>query len=885
MDIGVGKAVERYGVFNHIEHFFDPTEKGLRDRKYLFERFAEYVKYDIFTPKVEGKHWLESSQGCYIRQFGDINGRKVGVVGLNTAWLSEGDEPDKNQLTPGVEITLSALKSINIKDCDVRIVLGHHPFNWWVNNHTSSEDCKDIKSAFGENNVIYLHGHLHRDQEIYEYGSANQFLSIGAGACFAARKSEIWKNGLLWGKLDVDSKRIFIEPLNFIRSERKKWIFESTAFSHDFKEYEKEYFVFPIPAPIVKPQSSSKIITPPFGWRKIDKQFLHEKRGASHPSGLVDFFDGAIPNWSNVLSAEIPRRPVTQKLVDDFSKTGNMNDGICLRVLLGAGGEGKTTILMQTVIELISSDDEWNILWQESVVPDEDKLNWPEIFFETLPEGQGKWLIVTDVADTIFKGLGNTLEILKTDGREDIHFLVSCRTSDWMIVDADELPWEDLTDNFEKIILNLRPEEAEEILKAWKKHGGLKELGKVSAEEAIRKFQEAAISEGGRINEKEHDEGTLLGAMLTLRYGKRLRGHVYNLLRKLNKNLIVEENSLLDAYALIAIPHTDDVRILSKTVLAKALGVKRNDLNSKVLSKLADEAAIFTPVFAGKYQEKILTRHKSIADTVKEILVTNFNYDIEEGVYVPLIQSAIRLFHEDKVVVPYLKEWNLLPNRFFKQEKIGLVIRLIGAKQEIRPENPFHVTELAKLFRDKGMFLDAVQQFREAPEQIHRDRAYYTEWSTCERLLGNYDLSVWLTGVSFADTIEKKICTYEIGDIDDYRMRSGLNNLSITFRRLYTLNKVNVDEILEDCGASAYLGLKVRNLDDETQRSLNLNLSFYELKTKNNIHLDAVNAINLVERCIRLAGKRTDASELPQWLKSVDELTFRGLERYFGVRT
>jgi len=882
VNINAVKAVMRYGVFNQIEHFFDPTEEGLSDRKYLLERFAEYIKYDSFSPKVEGKHWLESSQGCSKRQFDNINGHKVGIVGLNTAWLSEGDEPDRNQLTPGVEITLAALKSI--KDSDVRIVLGHHPVSWWVNNHTAQEDCKDIKSAFSENNVIYLHGHLHHDEEIYEYGSAQHFLSIGSGACFAARKSEIWKNGLLWGRLEVESKKVFIEPLNFMRNERKKWIFESTAFSHDFKEHEKEYFVFPIPQPIIK-LDNPKITTFPTGWRKIDKQFLHEKRGAAHSSGLVDFFDGAIPSWSSVLSNEIPHRPVTQKLVDDFKKAAKINDGICLRVLLGAGGEGKTTILMQTVIELISSDDEWNILWQESVVADEDELNWPEEYFEKLPEGQGKWLIVTDAADTVVKGLRNTLELLKIDEREDIHFLASCRTSDWMTAEANLISWDLLIDNFEKIVLSLKPEEARSILAAWKKHGGLKELDNITTEEAVQRFQAAAISESGHYNDKNHDEGTLLGAMLTLRYGKRLRNHVFSLLQKLDKTIAMHGISLLDAFALIAVPHAENVRILSKTVLAKTLECKRSDLHSKILSKLADEAAILTPAFAGKYQENILTRHRSIAETVREILINEFDYDVEEKIYVPLIQSSIRLFHDETGKIPYLNEWNHLPTRFFNQGEIKLAVRLNEAQQEVEPDNPVHITQLAKLFRDKDMLSEAVQVFRDAPERIQRDRVYYTEWATCEGRLGNYSLCIWLFGISLADILEKKIHNYKVGNLDDKTVGLGLYNLSTFFKTLYLLQDKDATDYFEASGACLHLGLKVKKLDEETKLNVDTDLAFYKENTEKPVFNDELNIINVVEKGIRIAGQKTNMLDLPHWLISTDELHFRDMERYFGFRT
>jgi hypothetical protein len=151
-------------------------------------------------------------------------------------------------------------------------------------------------------------------------------------------------------------------------------------------------------------------------------------------------------------------------------------------------------------------------------------------------------------------------------------------------------------------------------------------------------------------------------------------------------------------------------------------------------------------------------------------------------------------------------------------------------------------------------------------------------------MIKKYDLSIWLNSIAIADSLEKKIYNYKIGYLDDLTVRSGLNNLSNNFKALYSLSEKNVAEFLEACGACVYLGLKVKNLDGETRLSLNSVLTFYESETRNKKPIDASNVIDIIEKGLCIAGQTVDVAELPRWIKPIDELTFRDLERYFGIR-
>jgi predicted phosphodiesterase len=190
-----------FGVDKFLElqsAYFDPTELGLSRRKILFERFASFCTYD---QTITLGSWLTSEDGAY--SYVDEN-NSLGIVGINTAWLCEG-ENDERQLSPGKALVENILKKI--QHCNTKIVLGHHPINWFSLKHQ-----RPIQALFGKNNVIYLHGHLHEAWLAPQYGSGEPFLAIQSGAAFQEREHEQYKNGFLWAELNQGNGLLKLQP-------------------------------------------------------------------------------------------------------------------------------------------------------------------------------------------------------------------------------------------------------------------------------------------------------------------------------------------------------------------------------------------------------------------------------------------------------------------------------------------------------------------------------------------------------------------------------------------------------------------------------------------------------------------------------------------------
>jgi len=96
-----------------------------------------------------------------------------------------------------------------IKDCEVRIVLGHHPIDWFIENEASS-----LRALLAKQNVLYLHGHLHEDTFRQEMGREEEFLTIMAGASYQAREHKLWVNSFYGVSLITTTNNFVWNPGN-----------------------------------------------------------------------------------------------------------------------------------------------------------------------------------------------------------------------------------------------------------------------------------------------------------------------------------------------------------------------------------------------------------------------------------------------------------------------------------------------------------------------------------------------------------------------------------------------------------------------------------------------------------------------------------------------
>ena len=190
------KYLDREATCKVDSHFFDPTPEGRSERQQVLPRFKAYTKNSYLIPQ----GWINSPAGSYAKPV-EVRGTMIGVLGINTAWLSL-DEKDRHKLSPGIKLLEDAFKQL--QNCNLKIVLGHHPIGWF-----RDEQIQTIETILGNHNTLYLHGHLHKVRVNLE---GDSFLYVQSGAAFLTRDDDKWVNGLLWAELDLARFVLRLQP-------------------------------------------------------------------------------------------------------------------------------------------------------------------------------------------------------------------------------------------------------------------------------------------------------------------------------------------------------------------------------------------------------------------------------------------------------------------------------------------------------------------------------------------------------------------------------------------------------------------------------------------------------------------------------------------------
>ena len=122
-----------------------PKERALfTDRHYLYDKFL--------TSTFAWASALQHSALSYTINL-EINGTRLSVVGLNSAWTA-GSDSDKGTIVVGERQVREALGKVDAPD--LVIALMHHPFSY-----LADFDAQDVQGLLNARCDFLLHGHLH----------------------------------------------------------------------------------------------------------------------------------------------------------------------------------------------------------------------------------------------------------------------------------------------------------------------------------------------------------------------------------------------------------------------------------------------------------------------------------------------------------------------------------------------------------------------------------------------------------------------------------------------------------------------------------------------------------------------------------------------------
>lgn len=166
------------GIQNPFQSENDVNE-WLTDLDKRNEILKPFRAYKEFITKYNNQNQPEYASV----QILEINNKKVGLLGLNSALMcarnedANGEIADQGFLVVGEPQIYTSLQSI--KDCEIKIAVLHHPFDW-----LTEFDRRRIKRPLGEGCHFILCGHEHQSRVERVSATDGDYVFIPAGASY-----------------------------------------------------------------------------------------------------------------------------------------------------------------------------------------------------------------------------------------------------------------------------------------------------------------------------------------------------------------------------------------------------------------------------------------------------------------------------------------------------------------------------------------------------------------------------------------------------------------------------------------------------------------------------------------------------------------------------
>ncbi|WP_028314253.1 SUMF1/EgtB/PvdO family nonheme iron enzyme [Desulfatibacillum aliphaticivorans] len=214
------------------------------------------------------------------------NGGKVGLVGLNSAWMCRQlpeDQEDRFQIAVGRYQMEQAMKALEEKGpADANICLFHHPLSWlW---------SRDSRLCINRLNQFFvLSGHLHEADGSFANTYDGQLFSFQAGAAYYSTQ---FPNRFQYITLDWGSKKVRLDFRKYV-SERGIWSLDADTGDDGKKNFDVPFWEKDAPEPAC-PAHALEIPQSYLAWIKDKCVYVDADRlqadGDAVPIELMDIF-------------------------------------------------------------------------------------------------------------------------------------------------------------------------------------------------------------------------------------------------------------------------------------------------------------------------------------------------------------------------------------------------------------------------------------------------------------------------------------------------------------------------------------------------------------------------------------------------------------------
>lgn len=484
---------------------------------------------------------------------------------------------------------------------------------------------------------------------------------------------------------------------------------------------------------------SSPAPASPLGWISVTT-VLGDARSQREPQErALAFFEGREPTLRDGFNAHVPRRDVVDDIARDVTSHSKL--GPSLTLIQGASGEGKSTALVQVASRILEWRANSDVLFSsEGGVPSPSQLL-------AIPSDRTVFLLIDNIDNGITE-LKNFVRNLNEGEASHIHMVVASRDTDWQAVGGSSYVWRNYVTYRVKTLLGISRPDAIAMVDAWSQLGsrGLGDLRYYTSRES----RVSALLSAAADQDPSRD-GSLFGAVLSVRYGDGLVDHVRQLVIRLRDRAIHvpgrrSPGTLLDALTYVALPHSFGVRSLSRNVLGEIFELSRPELDAFVLAPLGDE----TPLSLNG--DRLVTRHVTIASAVVQCVG---ELGVEVAPYLErLVTASVRLI--DRLGV----DSRLMDIAYISRVIHVPELALAGARAaaNANPKRLSYQGRLSSALRSSSDPAAAEKVCEVAVSGLWRSedaassaRILINEWGVCWGALGDSRLNAYLAALAMSD--------------------------------------------------------------------------------------------------------------------------------------
>ncbi len=149
------------------------------DRRLMMARFQGYKAF--VNDYLAAYQPFDDERYFYVRPL-DLDGARIAVLGLNSAWLCASDEDRAKGLLIGERQARAALDEADRLGAGLKIALLHHSFDW-----LREFDQNDSATMLADRCQFILHGHLHRTAATQLTTPDSAATVLACGACYETR--------------------------------------------------------------------------------------------------------------------------------------------------------------------------------------------------------------------------------------------------------------------------------------------------------------------------------------------------------------------------------------------------------------------------------------------------------------------------------------------------------------------------------------------------------------------------------------------------------------------------------------------------------------------------------------------------------------------------